>query len=116
MKHTGVTIFLVLLLQGCGFAHVRTNVPSSGLERYSYATVGKISVTSLEQNADLQGLNRELETDVASRCFREPACAEPRQKTARRDPYLLTSMWISSTETVGYVTYPAVLAAQEEAG
>jgi hypothetical protein len=61
-----VALFLLLLLQACGFAQVSTTVPPSGLDRYSDATVGKISVTSLEQNPDMLRFNRELETYISS--------------------------------------------------
>src|ERR1041385_2374481 len=60
------TIFMISLLQACGFAHVRTNVSPSELKNYSLANIGKITVVSTEQNADLQNLNREWEALIRS--------------------------------------------------
>jgi hypothetical protein len=59
-------MLVMALMQGCGFAHVRTNVALPKIKSYSYADLGKIVVKSYEQNGDLQGLNRELEAFVAS--------------------------------------------------
>lgn len=66
MNHKRATLFLLLLLQACGFAEVRTTLPPSGLDRYRYAAIGNVTVKSLEQNADLQNLNREFEKYIAA--------------------------------------------------
>jgi hypothetical protein len=66
MRRFVPTVLIAALLQACGFAHVRTNVAPSELNNYRYANVGKITVVSMEQNADLQELNREWEALVRS--------------------------------------------------
>ena len=66
LTHIILMVLMIAALQACGFAHVRTNVAISNLKSYRYAEPGKVTVSSAEQNENLQNVNREMEAFVTS--------------------------------------------------
>ena len=66
LTHIILMVLMIAALQACGFAHVRTNVAISNLKSYRYAEPGKVTVSSAEQNGNLQNVNREMEAFVTS--------------------------------------------------
>src|ERR1043165_3174089 len=59
-------VLIIAALQACGFAHVRTDVANSNVKSYRFAEPGRITVSSAEQNENLQNVNREMEAFVIS--------------------------------------------------